>query len=117
MTSAKDLIDACEARNRAIICRLIAAIPEKVWEVIPGRATSYLPPVTIQVWHASGGSGINTYETVHVQILLDGQVLPRFASTFTAEELQIPNYISKEVRSQAAKSARPDSAAAPDGMK
>jgi hypothetical protein len=103
MTTAKELINACGAKNRAIVLRLIAAIPREGWQVIPGLATSCLTPVTIQVWHASGGSGINTYETVHVSVLLDDQVAPIFAGTFTAEELQIPNYIPKEVRPYSAK--------------
>jgi hypothetical protein len=106
MTIADKFIEACEARDRATVCALIAAIPANDWEVIPGRATSYLSPVTIQVWHASGGSGINTYETVGVSVLRDDDALPLFVSTFTAEELQIPNYIPKEARLQAAKAAR-----------
>jgi hypothetical protein len=103
MTSAKELIDACVVRDRPTICRLIAAIPANNWQVVPGRATSYLAPVTIQVWHASGGSGINTYETVHVQLLHDDQILPLFAGTFTEAELRIPNFIPKELRLQVSK--------------
>ena len=104
MTTAKELIDACEPRDRAAVCGLVAGIAADQWLIIPGRATACLPPVTVQVWHVSGGSGINTYETVNVQVLLDGDVLPCFSDTFTAEELQIPNYIPIEVRSTVAKS-------------
>jgi hypothetical protein len=102
MTTAKQLVNACETKNRALVLRLIAEIPREGWQVTPGLATSCLTPVTVQVWHASGGSGINTYETVHASVLLDDQVMPIFAGTFTVEELQLPNYIPKEVRGEPA---------------
>jgi hypothetical protein len=98
MTTAKGLIDACQPRDRASIARLVAAIAAKDWHIKPGLATSYLDPVTVQAWHGSGGTGINTYETLHVQVLLDGQDRPLFADTFTAEELQLPNYIPRRQR-------------------
>ena len=103
MTTPKELISACETKNRAMVCELIASIPKDRWEVIPRRATSCLAPVTIQVWHAYGGSGINTYETVHVSVLLDGQDMPIFAGTFTVEELRISTYIPKELRNMPSK--------------
>lgn len=98
-----DLIDACRKKNRGVICRLLEAIPAEGWEVVPGRVTSLLDPLTVQAWHISGGSGINTYETVSVSILAcDGtrgeQVWPLFVGKFTSDELRLPNYIPKEAR-------------------
>jgi len=100
-----ELSSACQAKDRGTICRLIEAIPSVRWKVIPGRATCLLEPFTIQVWHATGGSGINTYETVCVSILAGDefhgeQVRPLFTGTFTADELRLPNFIPKEERRQ-----------------
>jgi hypothetical protein len=49
--------------------------------------------VRILVWHETGGSGINTYETVIVQIILDGENPKHFSYRFSAGEFKLPNYI------------------------
>ena len=100
MTTAENLINACNAKDRTTICTLIAAIPVNEWHVTEGHATSDQAHVTVQVEHASGGTGINTYETVYVSVLLDDQDMPLYWSTFTSEELRLPNYIPIENRPQ-----------------
>jgi hypothetical protein len=98
-----DLIGACGEKDRGAICRLIEVIPAECWEIVPGRATCFLDPLTVQVWHISGGSGINTYETVCVSILAGNEICgeevrPLFVGEFTSVELRLPNYIPKEAR-------------------
>jgi hypothetical protein len=98
-----DLIGACREKNRGAICGLLEMIPAEGWGVVPGRATCLLGPLTVQVWHLSGGSGINTYETISVSILAGDeacgeQVRPLFVGKFTSDELRLPNYIPKEAR-------------------
>ncbi len=98
-----DLIAACREKNRGAICRRIEAIPAEGWEVAPGRATHFLNPLAVQVWHVSGGSGINTYETVCVSILAGDEIRceemqPLFVGEFNSDELRLPNYIPKEAR-------------------
>jgi len=105
MKTGTELGRACEAKDRVAVFRLIEAIPEDRWEIVLGRATCPLEPLTIQVEHASGGSGINTYETVRVCILAGDEVRgepvwPTFIGTFTADELRLPTYIPKEARPQ-----------------
>ena len=51
-----------------------------------------LEPLRILVWHETGGSGINTCETVIVQIIGDGENAKQLSYRFSAEELQLPNY-------------------------
>jgi|ERR1017187_5577266 hypothetical protein len=95
---ANQLIAACRTRDRASICRVLESIPREEWDVIPGKANADLDGVKVQVWHTSGGSGINSYEKVYVQVVPDVDEHPLFADTFTATELQLPNYITLEQR-------------------
>ena len=104
MTTANEIIEACKTKNRAAIKRLIEAIPRDKWVVEPGIATAHLTPATVRMWHISGGSGINTYTEVAVVVELEdlnGPVPPLYHGKFTDEELQIANYISRDVRSPA----------------
>lgn len=96
--SAGAIIDMCKARDRSAICSILESIPLKDWTIIPGRASAQIDSVNIQVWHQSGGSGINTYETVTVQLFSEEEELTYFQDTFTADELRLPNYIPKEQR-------------------
>lgn len=101
MISANEIQDACQRRDRATIQRLIEAIPGTMWNVIPGLATAYLSPITVRVWHAEGGSGINTYTKANISVEqddLDGRASLLFSGTFTDDELRIPNYIPKDAR-------------------
>jgi hypothetical protein len=91
-------INACHAKDRKAVSSLIQAIPGDRWDVVPGLATAHLDPITVKVWHTTGGSGINTYETVGVSVLHDEQDMPLYAGSFTAEELRLPNFIPKEQR-------------------
>ena len=106
MMTANEIIAACKAKDRAAIKRLIEAFPRDEWAVEPGLATFRLMPVTVRVWHLSGGSGINTYTEVCVVVELedlDGPVPPLYQGKFTDEELKIANYIPRDARSPAAK--------------
>lgn len=102
-TTAPELIAACEARDRARISTLVASIPRHAWTVIPGQAMVQLEPLRILVWHESGGSGINTYETVIVQVFVDEENPKQFSYRFAADELQLPNYIPVDDRRSAPK--------------
>jgi hypothetical protein len=108
MTTAYEIIEACKAKDRAAIKRLIEAIPRDAWVVEPGLATVRLMPATVRVWHLSGGSGINTYTEVSVVVELedldlDGPVPPLYQGKFTDEELKIANYIPRDARPPAGK--------------
>lgn len=91
--TAPELIAACEARDRARISTLVSAIPREAWIVIPDVAMVQLDQLRILVWHESGGSGINTYETVIVQVIVDEDDERQFSYKFSADELRLPNYI------------------------
>jgi hypothetical protein len=94
------LISACQTGDRAAICRLLESIPRERWDIIPNRAQCNLDSVRAQVWHAAGGSGINTYEkvTVHIIVNDEDRELCVFADTFTSSELRLPNYIPLDQR-------------------
>jgi hypothetical protein len=99
-TTTNQIIEACKAKDRAAIKRLIEAIPQDKWDFWTGRdqtATVYLPPVTVCVWYQDGCGGINSYTKVLVQISIDdfdvGNLL-LYQSMFTDKELKIPNFIS-----------------------
>lgn len=88
--------------------RLVEAIPKEKWYVRPGLATASLPPIIVRVWHAEGGSGINTYTKVHVVVEredLSVRVPPLFVGTFTDDELKILNFIPKVARLPASHTA------------
>jgi hypothetical protein len=94
-----ELRAAVERRNRKEICQLIEAVPGERWQYTGGpvRAEVWYGSVYIVVQHVSGGSGINTYDTVSVNVLLpDGR--KEFAGAYSAEELRLPNYISPSER-------------------
>jgi len=87
----QELIAACEARDRARISTLVSSIPREAWTVIPGVAMVQLEPLRILVWHQSGSSGINPYETIIVQIYVDEGNSKQFSYRFRADELELPN--------------------------
>jgi hypothetical protein len=91
---AGEFRQACEARDRVAICRLIASVPEDRWTFPDRRAEASYDSVRVCVHWLSGGSGINTYKTVSVAILWpDGS--SDFAGQYSAEELPLPNYIPR----------------------
>src|ERR1700722_17114359 len=92
-TTAPELIAACEERDRARVGTLVSSIPREAWTVIPGQAMVQLETLRILVWHETGGSGVNTYETVIVQIIVDEKNSKQFSYRFSANELQLPNYV------------------------
>ena len=91
-TTAPELIAACEAGDRARISSLVSSIPRQAWTVIPGQAMVQLESLRILVWYESGGTGINSCETVIVQVIVDEENARQFSYRFSAEELQLPNY-------------------------
>lgn len=94
-----------QERNRAEICGLLETIPPDRWEYTgsPVRAEARYGSVYIVVQHLSGGTGINTYDDVSVNVrFTDGG--PEFLGKFSAEELRLPNYIPlSERRSEESK--------------
>ena len=96
---ADELRNAVKDEDRAQICRIIKAIPADRWTYpgSPPHAEAWEDSVGIAVHHVSGGSGINTYDTVSVRILWpDGKT--DFAGNYSAEELRLPNYIPPSER-------------------
>jgi hypothetical protein len=91
-TTAPELIAACEAGDRARISSLVSSIPRHAWTVIPGQAMARLEPLRVLVWHEAVGSGVDTCETVIVQVIVDEENAKQFSYRFSAEELQLPNY-------------------------
>ena len=91
-TTAPELVAACEAGDRPRISSLVSSIPRQAWTVIPGQAMVQLTSLRVLVWHETGGSGINTYETVIIQVIVDEENAKQFSYRFSADELQLPNY-------------------------
>ena len=75
MTPANEIIEACKAKDRAAIKRLIEAVRRDEWVVEPGLATVRLTPATVRVWHLSGGSGINVFVRASPSFMWDEEVL------------------------------------------
>ena len=90
--TALELIAACEAGNRARLSSLVSSIPIQAWTIIPGQAMAQLEPLRVLVWHETRGFGINTSETVTVQVFVDGENSRQFSYRFSADELQLPSY-------------------------
>jgi hypothetical protein len=91
---ADEMKRAVRDRDRAGICRLIEAIPASRWSYpgSPPCAEAWHGSVHIVIHHCSGGTGINTYDTVSVNVRFpDGE--PEWAGKYSAEELRLPNYI------------------------
>jgi len=67
---ADELRKAVQGGDTAAICRLIEAIPARDWSYpgSPPYAQAWKDSVEIAVLHVSGGSGINTYDSVSVNI-------------------------------------------------
>lgn len=53
----------------------------------------HLDPLRIIIWHEAGGSGINTHESVIVQVIVDEENDKQFSHRFSADELNLPNDI------------------------
>jgi hypothetical protein len=96
---ADELRRAIRDGDGAAICRLIEAIPAADWSYLgsPVYAQARKDSVEIAVHHVSGGSGINTYDSVSVYIRWpDGT--KGFGGEYSAEELRLPNYIPPSQR-------------------
>jgi hypothetical protein len=91
---AEGLRKAIEDRNRAAICWLIESMSPDCWSCVanPPHAQAWQDDVGIAMHHVSGGSGIDTYDSVSVSVLwADGRV--EFGGQYTADELRLPNYV------------------------
>jgi hypothetical protein len=96
---ANDLRKAMEEGNRAEVCGLLGVIPPDHWQYTgsPVRAEARYESVCIVVQHVSGGTGINTYDEISVNVRFpDGK--PESLGKFSAEELRLPNYIPPSQR-------------------
>ncbi len=93
-TELRRLVDT---EDRTSLCAFLESIPKNSWRVTEGMAITSREWVDVIVRHASGGSGINTYETVAVYVKWStGDV--KYLGIFSAEELTLPNYISVQER-------------------
>jgi hypothetical protein len=96
---ADELRKAMRERNRKEVCHLLGAIPPGRWQYTgsPVRAEAWYGSVHIVVQHVSGGTGINTYDEVSVNVRFpDGK--PELAGKYSADELRLPNYIPPSQR-------------------
>ena len=83
---------ALERKDRNVICRLIQSIPVNCWHYPGNPPYSQTRHDSVVIVVRSGGGGINTYETVSVNVQWpDGKM--DFAGQYSAEELRLPNYI------------------------
>jgi len=89
-----EFMRACELKDRAAIAQLIESIPAKCWVYPCGHAEAWYESVGIAAQRLSGGSGINTYETVSVTVLRPDDNTS-FAGQYSADELHLPNYIPR----------------------
>ena len=91
---AHEFREALQRKDREAICRLIEGIPANRWhfEGSPIHAETWCESVHIVVQHVSGGTGINTYDTVSVNVRFPSGS-PEFAGKYSADELRLPNYI------------------------
>ncbi len=96
---AAELRTAHSARDKRKVCQLIESIPFDRWIYTdsPEAVASY-DGVRIAA-QSYGGSGINTYDRIYVNVLWPDQSLD-FLGEYTAEELQLPNYISPSLRTR-----------------
>jgi hypothetical protein len=90
---------AVEDRNRAAVCWLIESIPASRWTYAgsPPHAEAWEESVGIVVHHVSGGTGIDTYDSVSLSILWPGGSV-EIGGQYTAEEFRLPNYIPQDQR-------------------
>ena len=91
-TSARELVQACEAGDRARVSSLVSAIPGHAWTVIPGQAMVQLEHLRVLLWQETRSSEVDTQEIVIVQVFVDGENAKQFSYRFSAEELNLPNY-------------------------
>jgi hypothetical protein len=86
-----------DTKDRTSLCTFLESIPADRWRVTEGMAITSREGVDVIVRHASGGTGINTYETVAVCVKWStGDV--KSLGGFSSEELKLPNYISLRER-------------------
>lgn len=96
---ASEFRAAFERKDRNAICRVLESIPAKCWRY-PGNppyAETLYDSVSIVVQWLSGGRGINTYDTVSVNVRWPNRKTD-CAGQYSAEELRLPNYIPPSQR-------------------
>ena len=91
-TFEEQLRSAIRAKDRESIAKLIEEVPAGSWHVEPNRALAEYMSVKIEADHLTGGSGINTYDSISLLVIwADDQRVP--LGSFSAEEIKLHNYI------------------------
>jgi hypothetical protein len=94
---AAELKNAHRSGNKQTICRLIESIPAERWIYLDGaEAVASYDGARIAA-HSYGGSGINTYDRIFLNVLWPDLTID-FLREYTAEEMQLPNYIPPSSR-------------------
>jgi len=94
---AAELKNAHRSRDKQTICRLIESIPADRWIYLDGaEAVASYDGARIAA-HSYGGSGINTYDRIFLNVLWPDLTID-FLGEYTAEEMQLPNYIPPSPR-------------------
>jgi hypothetical protein len=89
---AAELKNAHRSRDKQTICRLIESIPADSWIYLDGaEAVASYDGARIAA-HSYGGSGINIYDRIFLNVLWPDLTID-FLGEYTAEEMQLPNYI------------------------
>jgi hypothetical protein len=85
-----ELKNAHRSRDKQTICRLIESIPADRWIYLDGpEAVASYDGARIAA-HSYGGSGINTYDRIFLNVLWPDLTID-FLGEYTAEEMQLPN--------------------------
>jgi hypothetical protein len=94
---AAELKNAHRSRDKQTICRLIESIPADRWIYLDGaEAVASYDGARIAA-QSYGGSGINTYDRIFLNVLWPDLTID-FLGEYTAEEMQLPNYIPPSPR-------------------
>ena len=90
-----------DANDRTALCAFIESIPADRWRLSAspgsGMAIASKEWVDVIVHHHTGGTGLNTYETVVVYVKWSNGE-GKYLGVFSADELKLPNYISVQER-------------------
>jgi hypothetical protein len=96
---------AHKSKDRGEKCGLMESVPANCWRYVgnPPHAQAWFDSVGIIVHALTGGSGINTYDTVSISVLWpDGET--EYLGQYSSEELRLPNYIPRSQHGSSLKS-------------
>ena len=94
---AAELRTAHTSRDRRRVCQLIESIPADKWIYLDGPQAVAPYDGTRIAAHLYGGSGINTYDRISLNVLWPDLTID-FLGEYTADEMQLPNYIPPSQR-------------------